>query len=52
VDKKPAVADIAAGISFLAGRWKVSYARVMRSREFDGQPHSHRYGSVSLSYSL
>ena len=52
VDKKPAVADIAAGISFLAGRWKVSYARVMRSREFDGQPHSHHYGSVSLSYSL
>ncbi|MGE3295805.1 MAG: lipid A deacylase LpxR family protein [Porticoccaceae bacterium] len=52
VDKKTAVADIAAGISFLAGRWKLSYARVVRTREFDGQPHPHRYGSVSLSYSL
>lgn len=52
VDKKAAVADLAAGASFIAGRWKISYARVLRTREFDGQPHPHRYGSISLSYSL
>ena len=52
VDRKAGVADLAAGISFLTGRWKISYARVLRTREFDGQPHPHRYGSISLSYSL
>lgn len=52
VDKKAAVADLATGVSFLAGRWKVSYANILRTREFDGQPHPHRYGSISLSYSL
>lgn len=52
VDKKPLVADAYAGVSFLAGRWKFSYAQVFRTREFDGQPHHHQYGSLSLSYSL
>lgn len=52
VDKKPLVADAYAGISFLAGRWKISYAQVFRTREFDGQPHHHEYGSMSFSYSL
>lgn len=52
VDKKPAVADLYAGVAFIAGRWKFSYAHVTRTREFDGQPHHHEYGSLSLSYSL
>lgn len=52
VDKKPLVADAYAGISLLAGRWKISYAQVFRTREFDGQPHHHEYGSMSFSYSL
>lgn len=52
VDKKPVVADAYAGISLGVGRWKFSYAQVLRSREFDGQPHHHEYGSLSLSYSL
>lgn len=52
VDSKPLVADAYAGVSFLAGRWKISYAQVFRTREFDGQPHHHEYGSLSLSYSL
>ncbi len=51
VDKEPVVADIAAGISFLTGHWKVSYAYVVRTREFRKQPHHHQYGSLSLSYS-
>ena len=52
VDKEHQVADISAGFSFLTGRWKVSYATVIRTREFKQQPHHHKYGSMSLSYSF
>ena len=52
VDKEHEVADISAGISFLAGGWKFSYATVIRTREFKRQPHHHKYGSMSLSYSF
>lgn len=52
VDKNKHVADLSTGISFLTGRWKVSFAWVIRTREFDQQPHHHRYGSLSLSYTL
>ncbi|TQV71824.1 lipid A deacylase LpxR family protein [Exilibacterium tricleocarpae] len=51
VDKEVLVADISTGVSFTAGHWKVSYARVFRTREFKKQPHSHNYGSLSVSYS-
>lgn len=50
VSKEPFVADIAVGFSVLAGRWKFSYAQVFRTREFKKQPHSHEYGSLTLSY--
>jgi len=50
VDKEDFVADLSVGISFLVHRWKVSYGQVFRTREFRGQPHSHQYGSLSLSY--
>ena len=52
VDKEPVVADLSTGLSFLTGRWKVSFAWVIRTREFEQQPHHHKYGSLSLSYSL
>ncbi len=52
VDKESAVADFALGLSFITGRWKVSFAHVFRTREFKQQPHHHKYGSLSLSYSL
>lgn len=52
VDKEHEVADISAGISFLAGAWKISYASVIRTREFKQQAHHHKYGSLSLSYSF
>ncbi len=52
VSKEKAVADFSAGLSFLAGRWKTSFAWVFRTREFEKQPHHHNYGSLSLSYSL
>lgn len=52
VDKERAVVDLYTGLSFLTGRWKVSFAWVFRSREFEQQPHHHKYGSLSLSYTL
>jgi hypothetical protein len=52
VNKEKEVVDISSGISFLTGRWKVSFAWVIRTREFEQQPHHHKYGSLSLSYSL
>lgn len=50
VDKEPVVADISTGISFLTGRWKTSWAYVVRTREFEDQLHHQDYGSLSLSY--
>lgn len=52
VDKESTVADFSLGLSFITGRWKVSFAHVFRTREFKQQPHHHKYGSLSLSYSL
>lgn len=51
VDRKPVVADAAIGFSFLVNGWKISYAKVFRTREFEEQEHSHEYGSLSFSYS-
>lgn len=51
VDRRPAVADAAIGFSFLVGGWKVSYAKVFRTREFEEQQNPHEYGSLSFSYS-
>jgi len=50
VDKEYAVADIATGISFLMAGWKISYAKVWRTKEFREQNHHHSYGSISASY--
>ncbi len=52
VKKQPFVADVAVGAAFTLGRFKLSYARVSRSREFVGQPSSHSFGSVTLSYTF
>ncbi len=51
VSKEKEVADFSSGFSFLTGKWKVSFAWVVRTREFKQQPHHHKYGSLSLSYS-
>lgn len=50
LDKEYFVADLSAGVSFLVGEWKLSFAQVVRTREFRGQPHHHEYGSLTLSY--
>lgn len=49
VDKRHFVADFSAGASLVYGRYKLSFARAMRTREFHGQASNHRFGSVTLS---
>ncbi|GGO83241.1 membrane protein [Marinobacterium nitratireducens] len=51
VDKEPLVGEAAYGVSAVYRRWKVSYAQVRRSREFEGQAKGNSYGSLSISYS-
>jgi lipid A 3-O-deacylase len=50
LEKKDVVADAAIGVSFDIGRFKVSFARLFRSKEFDLQPNYHSYGSFAVSY--
>ena len=50
VDKEALVGETAFGVAALYHGWKISYARVHRSKEFKGQPEGHSYGSLSLSY--
>ncbi|MEZ5530669.1 MAG: lipid A deacylase LpxR family protein [Porticoccaceae bacterium] len=52
VDRRPVVADAAIGFSFLVDGWKISYAKVFRTREFEEQEDPHQYGSLSISYSF
>jgi hypothetical protein len=52
VDKETFVADLAFGAALIYGRFKLSYAKVFRTREFVGQPSSHRFGSITLSFTF
>lgn len=49
VKREPLVADLAVGVAAFASGWKLSFARVFRSREFAGQPSRHSYGSFTVS---
>jgi len=50
VTKKNVVADAALGFSFNFHRFKFSYARIFRTKEFDLQTKYHSYGSIAISY--
>ncbi len=50
VDKEPVVGEVMLGASVLWRRFKLSYAQVLRSQEFEGQRGSQQYGSISLSF--
>lgn len=52
VEKENFVADVAVGAALIFGRFKLSVARVFRTREFVGQPSKHRFGSITLSYTF
>ena len=49
VDKKIAVRDFIVGGSIVLRQFKLSYAQVFRSREFDGQRDKPNFGSISFS---
>ncbi|MBY4676341.1 lipid A deacylase LpxR family protein [Marinobacterium arenosum] len=51
VNKHSLVGEAATGVALLYRGWKLSFARVHRSREFHGQAKRHAFGSLSLSYS-
>jgi lipid A 3-O-deacylase len=49
VDKKTLVGDFYTGIAIIYGSARIAFTHVMRSREFDQQPESDRFGAISLS---
>jgi hypothetical protein len=52
VDKHTFVGDFVLGANLIYGRWKVSYAHVLRTKEFVGQDDGQQFGSISLSYTF
>ena len=49
-DKKLLVGDFVLGASLIYKKFKLSYAQVLRTREFDRQSSGQNFGSISLSY--
>ena len=49
VDKKTAVGDLQFGLAVLAGPFRFSYSQVRRTKEFDGQNQTDRFGAVSVT---
>jgi lipid A 3-O-deacylase len=50
VSKKRFVVDMAAGLCMTAGRFKITYAYAMRTKEFKGQRRRDNFGAVSVSF--
>lgn len=52
VSKKEWVGDASVGVAAVYNGFKVSYAQVFRSKEFEKQDSGHSYGSLSVSFSF
>ena len=50
VDKEIFVGDLQAGLVFNLGDIRLSYSYVIRTREYEEQDHSDRFGSIGLSF--
>lgn len=50
IGKKNLVGDFIVGASLVYRKFKLSYAQVWRTREFDGQRSGQNFGSISLSF--
>ena len=50
IGKKTLVGDFVLGASLVYRRFKLSYAQVIRTREYDGQASGQNFGSISLSF--
>ena len=48
VEKKPFVADVQAGAALTWRGFRFAYTYVLRTREFDGQESSDRFGAITL----
>jgi hypothetical protein len=52
VDKEPLVGDAAFGVAATWQQWKLSYARIYRTRQFEAQQDNHSFGSLAVSYTF
>lgn len=52
VDKIPFVADLQIGLAWMWRGMRLSYAQVLRTREYEHQPGSADFGSLTLSFPL
>jgi lipid A 3-O-deacylase len=52
VDKNPFVADLIGGVAFRYKRARLSYAYIVRTPQFEGQPRAHIFGAINFSYSF
>lgn len=50
VDRKFLISDLLLGMSLIIDNIKLSYAQVLRSREFERQGSGQNFGSISISY--
>ena len=50
VDKRHFVANAAVGVSLITHRLKLSYARVLQTKEFKEQPDNQSFGSLTFSF--
>jgi len=50
VDKEALVGDFVIGASLIYNKFKLSYAQVLRTVEFEHQESGHNFGSISFSY--
>jgi hypothetical protein len=49
IDKQPVVADLAGGVAVYWRKARFSFAPVLRTKEFDGQPEHQLFASANLS---
>ncbi len=52
VDKEPFVAQYALGLGMIVGRFKITYAYVTGSREYETQKDRQTYGTITVSYTF
>jgi hypothetical protein len=52
VDKKPFVLQGIAGVAVIVHRFKITYAYVYQTKEYDTQNEDQEYTSMTVSYSF
>lgn len=52
VDKKPFVLNTMVGVGVLVHRFKISYAYVLQTKEYETQREEQAYGAITISYSF